>query len=99
MFGEKRSILEPAGALAIAGTEAYCKYYGVKEETVVAITSGANTNFDRLRLISQFADIGRQCAAVLLTCMPQKWRNFRKFNQLVCHHSCNGSFELSPLTG
>ncbi|KAJ0084712.1 hypothetical protein Patl1_30521 [Pistacia atlantica] len=90
MFEEKRSILEPAGALAIAGAEAYCKYYGVNGENVVPITSGANMNFDRanmnfdrLRFVSQFADIGRQCKAVLLTCMPQKWRNFRKFNQLV----------------
>ncbi|KAJ0020273.1 hypothetical protein Pint_32006 [Pistacia integerrima] len=80
---KNRSILEPAGALAIAGAEAYCKYYGVKGENVVAITSGANMNFDRLRFVSQFVAIGRQCKAVLLTCMPQKWRNFRKFNQLV----------------
>ncbi|MED6214354.1 Threonine dehydratase biosynthetic, chloroplastic, partial [Stylosanthes scabra] len=46
MFEEKRSILEPAGtALALAGAEAYCKYYGIKGENIVAITSGANMNF------------------------------------------------------
>ncbi|XP_057425777.1 threonine dehydratase 1 biosynthetic, chloroplastic-like [Lotus japonicus] len=50
MFEEKRSILEPAGALALAGAEAYCKYYGIKGENVVAITSGANINFDKLML-------------------------------------------------
>ncbi|KAK4800182.1 hypothetical protein SAY86_025547 [Trapa natans] len=52
MFEEKRNILEPAGALALAGAEAYCKYYGLKGENVVAITSGANMNFDKLRVVT-----------------------------------------------
>ncbi|ONM08540.1 Threonine dehydratase biosynthetic chloroplastic [Zea mays] len=64
MFEEKRSILEPAGALALAGAEAYCKYYNLKGETVVAITSGANMNFDRLRLVTELADVGRKREAV-----------------------------------
>ncbi|XP_020258569.1 threonine dehydratase biosynthetic, chloroplastic-like [Asparagus officinalis] len=55
MFDEKRSILEPAGALSLAGAEAYCKYYGLKGENIVAITSGANMNFDRLSLVSKLA--------------------------------------------
>ncbi|KAG9160488.1 hypothetical protein Leryth_008871 [Lithospermum erythrorhizon] len=46
IFEEKRSILEPAGALSLAGAEAYCKYYALKNVNVVAITSGANMNFD-----------------------------------------------------
>ncbi|KAH0723019.1 hypothetical protein KY290_006644 [Solanum tuberosum] len=79
MFEEKRSILEPAGALALAGAEAYCKYYGLKDENVVAITSGANMNFDRLRLISQLADAGRNCEAVLATCMPEEPGSFKRF--------------------
>nr|XP_043611987.1 threonine dehydratase 1 biosynthetic, chloroplastic-like [Erigeron canadensis] len=53
MFEEKRSILEPAGALALAGAEAYCRYYNLKNTNVVAITSGANMDFDRLRLVTQ----------------------------------------------
>jgi len=84
MFEETRSILEPAGALAIAGAEAYCKYYGVKGENIVAITSGANMNFDSLRLISQLADVGRRREAILVTCVPEKWGNFKKFYELVC---------------
>ncbi|KAF3796136.1 Threonine dehydratase biosynthetic [Nymphaea thermarum] len=71
MFEEKRSILEPAGALALAGAEAYCKYYGLKGESVVAITSGANMNFDRLRLVTELADVGRKREAVLATFMPE----------------------------
>jgi len=83
MFEEKRSILEPAGALALAGAEAYCKYYGLKDENVVAITSGANINFDRLRLISQLADAGRNCEAVLATCMPEEPGSFKRFCKQV----------------
>ncbi|GJN23532.1 hypothetical protein PR202_gb11189 [Eleusine coracana subsp. coracana] len=59
MFEEKRNILEPAGALALAGAEAYCKFYDLKGETVVAITSGANMNFDRLRIVTELADVGQ----------------------------------------
>ncbi|XP_019186466.1 PREDICTED: threonine dehydratase biosynthetic, chloroplastic-like [Ipomoea nil] len=57
MFEEKRSILEPAGALSLAGAEAYSKYYNLKDQNIVAITSGANINFDKLRLV---ADVGRE---------------------------------------
>lgn len=83
MFEEKRSILEPAGALALAGAEAYCKYYGLKDENVVAITSGANMNFDRLRLVTELADVGRQREAVLATFMPEDPGSFKKFAEMV----------------
>ncbi|KAL5976589.1 Threonine dehydratase biosynthetic, chloroplastic [Asimina triloba] len=82
MFEEKRSILEPAGALALAGAEAYCKYYGLKGEAVVAITSGANMNFDRLRLVTELADVGRQREAVLATFMPEEKGSFKRFCEL-----------------
>ncbi|KAH0779576.1 hypothetical protein KY290_006003 [Solanum tuberosum] len=85
MFEEKRSILEPAGALALAGAEAYCKYYGVKGENIVAITSGANMNFDRLRLVTELADVGRQREAVLSTYMPEERGSFKKFYKMVGH--------------
>ncbi|KAK6942709.1 Threonine dehydratase, ACT-like domain [Dillenia turbinata] len=83
MFEEKRSILEPAGALALAGAEAYCKYYGLKDENVVAITSGANMNFDRLRLVTELADVGRHLEAVLATFMPEEPGSFKKFCEQV----------------
>ncbi|OIT39337.1 threonine dehydratase biosynthetic, chloroplastic [Nicotiana attenuata] len=83
MFEEKRSILEPAGALALAGAEAYCKHYGLKGENIVAITSGANMNFDRLRLVTELADVGRQREAVLATYMPEEPGSFRKFYKMV----------------
>ncbi|XP_042477037.1 threonine dehydratase biosynthetic, chloroplastic [Macadamia integrifolia] len=83
MFEEKRNILEPAGALALAGAEAYCKYYGLRDQSVVAITSGANMNFDRLRLVTELADVGRQREAVLATFMPEEPGSFKQFCKLV----------------
>ncbi|XP_047955430.1 threonine dehydratase 1 biosynthetic, chloroplastic [Salvia hispanica] len=83
MFEEKRSILEPAGALALAGAEAYCKYYGLKDANVVAITSGANMNFDRLRLVTELADVGRRREAVLATYMTEEPGSFKEFCELV----------------
>ncbi|KAG9155447.1 hypothetical protein Leryth_009876 [Lithospermum erythrorhizon] len=83
VYEEIRSILEPAGALALAGAEAYCKYYGLKDVNVVAITSGANMNFDRLRLVTELADIGRQREAVLATFLPEELGSFKRFCELV----------------
>lgn len=83
MFEEKRCILEPAGAVAIAGAEAYCKYYGLKGENVVAISSGANMNFDRLSLVSQLADVGRRREVFLATFVPEKRGSFKQFCELV----------------
>lgn len=83
MFEEKRSILEPAGALALAGAEAYCKYYGLKDENVIAITSGANMNFDRLRLVTQLANVGKNHEAVLATFVPENRGVIKRFKELV----------------
>ncbi|KAM3339998.1 threonine dehydratase 1 biosynthetic, chloroplastic [Capsicum galapagoense] len=85
MFEEKRSILEPAGALALAGAEAYCKYYGLKGENIVALTSGANMNFDRLRFVTELADVGRQREAVLATYMSVEPGSFKMFYEMVEH--------------
>lgn len=83
MFEEKRSILEPAGALALAGAKAYCKHYGLRGEAVMAITSGANMNFDRLRLVTELADVGARREAVIATFVPEKPGSFKKFVELV----------------
>ncbi|KAJ7534615.1 hypothetical protein O6H91_13G102900 [Diphasiastrum complanatum] len=83
MFEEKRSILEPAGALALAGAKAYCKYYGLKNEAVVAITSGANMNFDRLRIVTELANVGARKEAVLAIFMPEEHGSFKKFVEKI----------------
>ncbi|MCO5583926.1 hypothetical protein L7F22_037843 [Adiantum nelumboides] len=83
MFEEKRSILEPAGALALAGALSYCKYYSLSGENVVAITSGANMNFERLRLVTQLADVGARREAVFATFIPEEAGSFKRFMELV----------------
>lgn len=83
MFEEKRSILEPAGALSLAGAEAYCRYYGLKDESVVVITSGANMNFDRLRLVTELADVGRKREAVFATFLQEEPGSFKLFCEMV----------------
>lgn len=83
MFEETRSILEPAGALAIAGAAAYCKYYGLKDETVIAIASGANMNFERLRVVTELADVGARKEAVIATFIPEQPGSFKSFIELV----------------
>ncbi|MCO5592374.1 hypothetical protein L7F22_046376 [Adiantum nelumboides] len=85
VFEEKRSILEPAGALALAGAKAYCKHYGLKGETVMAITSGANMNFDRLRLVTELADVGARREAVIATSIPEQPGSFKFFIETVGH--------------
>ncbi|KAI5059916.1 hypothetical protein GOP47_0024336 [Adiantum capillus-veneris] len=85
VFEEKRSILEPAGALALAGAKAYCKYYGLRGETVMAVTSGANMNFDRLRLVTELADVGARKEAVIATFIPEQPGSFKRFIETVGH--------------
>ncbi|KAB2608540.1 threonine dehydratase biosynthetic [Pyrus ussuriensis x Pyrus communis] len=83
MFEETRSILEPAGALSLAGAGAYCKYYGLKGENVVAITSGANMNFYKLRVVTELANVGQQQEAVLATVVPEEPGSFKHYCELV----------------
>lgn len=83
VFEETRSILEPAGALALAGAKAYLTAHNMKGINVVAITSGANMNFDRLRLVSELADVGLRNEAVLVTTIPERPGAFKAFAALV----------------
>ena len=75
VFLDTRSILEPAGALAIAGIKNYIEQneeagHPLKGETMVAVTSGANMNFDRLRFVAERADVGENREAVLAVTIP-----------------------------
>lgn len=83
VFEETRSILEPAGALALAGAKAYLKHHKLKGANVVAIASGANMNFDRLRLVSELADVGLRSEAVLVTTIPESPGAFKAFASIV----------------
>ncbi len=79
IFEDTRSIAEPAGALALAGLKHYVEREGVQGQDLLAIVSGANTNFDRLRYISERTEIGEQREAVISVTIPEKPGSFRTF--------------------
>jgi threonine dehydratase len=87
VFEDTRAILEPAGALAIAGAKEYAKQHKLKEKTLVAVASGANTNFDRLRFVSERAEIGEQREAILAVTLPEKPGSYKKFVSLIGNHN------------
>jgi len=83
VFEDTRSILEPAGALAIAGAKAWTAQHKLRNETLVAVASGANTNFDRLRFVAERAEVGEHREAVLAVTIPETPGSFRKFCSLL----------------
>lgn len=83
VFEDTRSILEPAGALAVAGAKEYARRHKLRDKHLVAIASGANMNFDRLRFVAERAELGEQREAVLAVTIPEKPGSFRKFCSLL----------------
>ncbi len=87
VFEDTRSIVEPAGALAIAGAKAYVEREGIKGETLVAIACGANMNFDRLRFVAERAELGERREAVFAVTIPEKPGSLGKFCDCLGDHS------------
>jgi len=83
VFEDTRSILEPAGALAVAGLKAYAARENLQDKTLIGIASGANMNFDRLRFIAERAEIGEKREAVLAVTIPEKPGAFKAFCRLL----------------
>ena len=79
IFNDTRSIAEPSGALAVAGMKKYVAATRISGEDLVAIDSGANVNFDRLRHISERAELGEKREAILGVTIPEKAGSFRTF--------------------
>ena len=79
VFEDTRTILEPAGALAIAGAKAYVERTGVRGKRLVAVASGANTNFDRLRFVAERAEVGEHREAILAVTIPERPGSFKNF--------------------
>jgi threonine dehydratase len=79
VFEDTRTILEPAGALAVAGAKAYVARSGVRGKRLVAVASGANTNFDRLRFVAERAEVGEHREAILAVTIPERPGSFKKF--------------------
>ena len=87
IYEDMRSIAEPAGALATAGVKKYLEKNNIEGENIVSIISGANVNFDRLRYISERADLGEQNEAIIAVTIDEKPGSFLKFCQLLDNHA------------
>ncbi len=87
VFTDTRTLLEPAGALAIAGLKKYVAMSGVRGETLVAVACGANMNFDRMRFVAERAEIGERREAVFAVTIPEEPGSFRRFCELVGDHN------------
>jgi threonine dehydratase len=83
VFEDSRAILEPSGALAVAGAKAYVEREKLKGETLVAVASGANMNFDRLRFVAERAEVGERREVILAVTIPEERGSFRRFCELI----------------
>ncbi|HED13510.1 MAG TPA: threonine ammonia-lyase, biosynthetic [Gammaproteobacteria bacterium] len=86
-FEDTRTILEPAGALSIAGAKKYVAEHLIKQQHLVAVTSGANMNFDRLRHVSERTETGERREAILAVTIPERPGSFRNFCSLIGKHN------------
>ena len=83
VFTDTRSILEPAGALALAGLKAYVEREKCKNQTLVAVACGANINFNRLRFVAERAEVGESKEAVFAVTIPEQRGSFKRFCELL----------------
>jgi threonine dehydratase len=83
VFEDLRAVLEPAGALAIAGAKEYAARNRLQGRTLVAVASGANLNFDRLRFVAERAEVGERREAVLAVTLPERPGSYKKFVALI----------------
>ena len=83
IFEDTRSIVEPAGGLAVAGAKKYVATHGLEGQTLVTISCGANVNFDRLRHIAERAAVGEQTEMLLAAEIPEHPGSFRRFCKAI----------------
>lgn len=83
VFQDTRSVLEPAGALSVAGMKSYIEKQQCKDKHFVAITCGANMNFDRLRFVAERAEVGEEREALFAVTIPEQRGAFKTFCQMV----------------
>lgn len=87
IFEDTRSIAEPAGALAVAGLKKYVERSGIRDQHLVAIDSGANINFDRLRYVAERAELGERREVLLAVTIPEQPGSFYKFCKAIGNRS------------
>jgi threonine dehydratase len=83
VFIDTRSIVEPAGALAVAAIKQYVAKNKTKGETYAAILCGANMNFDRLRFVAERAEVGEEREALFAVTIPEERGSFKRFCELI----------------
>ncbi|MEL7937455.1 threonine ammonia-lyase, biosynthetic [Pseudomonas delhiensis] len=83
IYDDTRSITEPAGALAVAGIKRYVERDDAAGQTLVAIDSGANINFDRLRHVAERAELGERREAILAVTIPERPGSFKAFCEAI----------------
>jgi threonine dehydratase len=79
IFDDTRSIPEPAGALSVAGAKKYTELSGISGQCLIAIESGANINFDRLRHVAERAQVGEQRELLMAATIPERTGSFLEF--------------------
>jgi threonine dehydratase len=79
VFDDTRSVMEPAGALAVAGMKSWAERTDASGQSLVAVLSGANMNFDRLRFVAERAEVGEAREALLAVTIPERPGGFREF--------------------
>ncbi|OAI95001.1 threonine ammonia-lyase, biosynthetic [Pseudomonas putida] len=83
IYDDTRSITEPAGALGVAGIKKYVEQHGLTGQTLVAIDSGANVNFDRLRHVAERAELGEGREAIIAVTIPEQPGSFKAFCEAI----------------
>ena len=83
VFIDTRSIVEPSGAMAVAAIKQYVAKHKTKGESYVAILSGANMNFDRLRFVAERAEVGEEREALFAVTIPEERGSFRRFLEVI----------------
>ncbi|MGC4084462.1 MAG: threonine ammonia-lyase, biosynthetic [Vicinamibacterales bacterium] len=79
VFDDTRTIVEPAGALGVAGLKRWAARHDTRDDTLVAVLSGANMNFDRLRFVAERAEVGEAREALVAVTIPERKGAFREF--------------------
>ena len=87
VFEDTRSIVEPAGALGVAAIKQYVEQHKLKGKTFIAITCGANMNFDRLRFVAERAEVGEEREALFAITIPEERGSFRRLCELIGNRS------------
>ena len=83
VFDDTRTVMEPAGALAVAGMKTWVEREGARNQSLVALLSGANINFDRLRFVAERAELGEARETLIAITLPEKPGSFQKFCSVI----------------